>query len=180
MLKLVIPAVEGFKESDSTFIEIEKERVLVLEHSLVSLSKWESKWCAPFLSRTEHTALQKLDYIKCMTITQNVDDAVYLRLTADHFKAIQEYIDAPMTATTISDIRRQTSREIVTAEIIYYWMVAFNIPFECEKWHLNRLLTLTNVCSIKQQDPKKMRGTALNRHNTALNEARRAQLGTRG
>jgi hypothetical protein len=180
MLRLVIPPSEGFNQADSTFTEIEKECVLVLEHSLVSLSKWESKWCVPFLSKTEHTALQKIDYVKCMTVTQSVDDAVYGRLTAAHFEAIQEYIDAPMTATTIHDMRHQTSRETVTAEIIYYWMVTYNIPFECQKWHLNRLLMLTNVCNIKQQDPKKMRGTALNRHNTALNEARRAALGTRG
>lgn len=180
MLKILIPAVEGYVEAEQTFTEVEKEVVITLEHSLVSLSKWESKWCVPFLSKNEKTALEKLDYVKCMTVTQGLDDAVYFRLTAANFQAIQEYIDLPMTATTISDIRGPKNREIVTAEIIYYWMVTFTIPFECQKWHLNRLLMLINVCSIKQQDPKKMRGAALNRHNTALNDARRAELGTRG
>jgi hypothetical protein len=115
-----------------------------------------------------------------MTLTQNVDDEVYKHLSQANIQAIEEYIDRPMTATTITDRSRRQNREIITAEIIYYWMIALNVPFECQKWHLNRLLMLINVCSIKQEDPKKMRGKALNMKNKALNEQRRAALGTRG
>jgi hypothetical protein len=179
MLRIEIPPTELFNEEDNTFTQF-KGSVLTLEHSLVSVSKWESRWCVPFLSKNEKTALETLDYIRCMTLTQNVDDEVYKHLSQANIQAIEEYIDRPMTATTITDRSRRQNREIITAEIIYYWMIALNVPFECQKWHLNRLLMLINVCSIKQEDPKKMRGKALNMKNKALNEQRRAALGTRG
>lgn len=179
MLKIEIPAAELFNESDQTFAE--KQGVaLSLEHSLVSVSKWESKWCVPFLSKTEKTEDQMLDYIKGMTLTQNVDDSVYMQLSADNFDAIKEYIDLPMSATIVIDRDRKTSREIITAEIIYYWMIVLNVPFECQKWHLNRLLMLINVCSIKQQDPKKMHGKALAQENMTINAARRAKMNSKG
>ena len=180
MLRITIPAVEQWDEAKQEFIYT-KEQTLSLEHSLVSISKWESKWCKPFLSKQEKNFEETLDYVKCMTITQNVDPEVYNYLTNENIKAINEYIESPMTATYFSDEQNsKTSREQVTAELIYYWMIAFNIPFECQKWHLNRLLTLIKVCSIKNQPPKKRSRKEIMSRNAALNAARRKQLNTKG
>jgi hypothetical protein len=179
MLKLEIPAIEVYDEADNTF-KTRKGIVLSLEHSLVSVSKWESKWCVPFLSKRDKSEHEIIDYIKCMTLTQNVDDSVYAMLTQDNYDAIRTYIDAPMSATTIANQANKPSREIITSEIIYYWMVALNIPFECQKWHLNRLLMLINVCSIKQQKPTKLSGRSLAKSNAALNAQRRAMLNSGG
>jgi hypothetical protein len=180
MLRITIPAVEQWDETKQEFIST-KEQTLSLEHSLVSLSKWESKWCKPFLTKQEKTFEETLDYIKCMTLTQNVDPEVYNYLTNENIKEINEYIGAPMTATYFSDEKTsKTSREQVTAELIYYWMIAFNIPFECQKWHLNRLLTLIKVCNIKNQPPKKRSKKDIMSRNAALNAARRKQLNTKG
>ena len=180
MLQITIPAVELWDERKQEFV-ITKEQTLQLEHSLVSISKWESKWCKPFLTKQEKTFEETLDYIKCMTITQNVDPEVYNYLTNENIKEINEYIEAPMTATYFSDEKtNKTSREQVTAELIYYWMIALNIPFECQNWHLNRLLTLIKVCSIKNQPPKKRSRKEIMSRNAALNAARRKQLNTRG
>jgi hypothetical protein len=180
MLRITIPAVEQWDEAKQEFIYT-KEQTLSLEHSLVSISKWESKWCKPFLTNQEKTFEETLDYIKCMTLTQNVDPEVYNYLTNENIKEINEYIGAPMTATYFSDEKTsKTSREQVTAELIYYWMIAFNIPFECQKWHLNRLLTLIKVCNIKNQPPKKRSKKDIMSRNAALNAARRKQLNTKG
>jgi len=180
MLQITIPAVELWDERKQEFV-ITKEQTLQLEHSLVSISKWESKWCKPFLSKQEKTFEEILDYIKCMTITQNVDPEVYNYLTNKNIEEINEYINAPMTATYFSDEKNsKPSREQVTAELIYYWMIAFNIPFECQKWHLNRLLTLIKVCNIKNQPPKKRSKKEIMSRNAALNAARRKQLNTKG
>ena len=180
MLRITIPAVEQWDEAKQEFIYT-KEQTLSLEHSLVSISKWESKWCKPFLTKQEKTFEETLDYIKCMTLTQNVDPEVYNYLTNENIKEINEYIGAPMTATYFSDEKTsKTSREQVTAELIYYWMIALNIPFECQKWHLNRLLTLIKVCNIKNQPPKKRSKKDIMSRNAALNAARRKQLNTKG
>ena len=179
MLRIEIPETEVFNERDNTF-QIVNETSITLEHSLVSLSKWESKWCTPFLSKYEKSTAETLDYIKFMTLTQNVDDSVYARLTDKNYEEIKNYIESPMTATTIGDKKKKPSREIITAEIIYYWMIALGIPFECQKWHLNRLLTLISVCSIKQQKPTKMSKKELMAKNQALNAERKAALGTSG
>lgn len=180
MLQITIPAVELWDERKQEFVTT-KEQTLQLEHSLVSISKWESKWCKPFLSKQEKTFEETLDYIKCMTITQNVKPEVYNYLTNKNIEEINNYIDAPMTATYFSDEKNsKTSREQVTAELIYYWMIALNIPFECQKWHLNRLLTLIKVCNIKNQPPKKRSRKEIMSRNAALNAARRKRLNTRG
>lgn len=175
MLKITIPPSEQYDEVNNLFI-VSKEQPLQLEHSLVSLSKWESKWCKPFLSKEEKSIEETLDYIRCMTVTQNVDPKVYNLLTDKNIDEINAYIDAPMTATTFSQQKGPINKSVITAEIIYYWMVTFNIPFECQKWHLNRLITLINVCSIKSQTPKKM--SPKERRN--LNAARRKASNTRG
>ena len=181
MLRLVVPiSHEGWDEEKEEFVEA-KTQILQLEHSLISLSKWESKWCKPFLSTTQKTPEEILDYIKHMTLTPNVDPVVYERLTAENYKQIDEYINAPMTATTFSKQKNSGgSKEVVTAELIYYWMIALQIPFECQKWHLNKLLTLVQVCNIKNQPPKKMNKRDLMSRNAKLNAARRQQLNTRG
>ena len=156
MLHITIPATELWDDKNQEFIQV-KEQKLQLEHSLVSLSKWESKWCKPFLSSTEKTYEETLDYVRCMTITQNVDPKIYSYLSTDNINDINNYIDAPMTATWFSeDKTKRSNREVITAEMIYYWMIALNIPFECQKWHLNKLLTLIRVCNIKNTPKKNM------------------------
>lgn len=179
MLSITVPSTELFDDAKQEFINV-KEQTLQLEHSLVSLSKWESKWNKPFLSKKEKTSAEVLDYIRCMTITQNVNDNVYNALTVDNIESINNYIDAPMTATTFSDSSGDGGREIVTSELIYYWMISLNIPMECQKWHLNRLLTLIRVCNVKNTPPKKLSRQELISRNAALNAARRKQLNSRG
>ena len=180
MLTIIVPESEIYNEETNEFITI-NETVLRLEHSLVSISKWESKWKKPFLGRESKTRKELIDYIRCMTITQNVPDAVYLCLTNENYDQIGAYIEDSMTATWFSDRTNKPNTEIITSELIYYWMVAFNIPWEAQKWHLNRLLTLIKVCSIKN-DPKnqKMSKSSIMKQNNALNRARRAKHGSRG
>ena len=180
MLKITIPAKELFDESTQTFIETE-EQTLELEHSLVTISKWESKWCKSFISTKEKTYSETIDYIKCMTLTQNVKPEVYNRLTKDNVDTIMAYINAPMTATFFSNKEQaKQSSEQVTSELIYYWMISLNIPFECQKWHLNRLLTLVKVCNVKNSPRKKMSKRDLASQNAARNAARRAKLNSKG
>lgn len=180
MLKVTIPARELFDGKDR-FIYI-KEQTLQLEHSLVSLSKWESKWHKPFLSPKPKTLEEYVDYVRCMTLTQNVDPNAYRALTPAVLKDVSDYINATMTATTISkDGMRRGPNEVVTAEIIYYWMICYNIPFDpCQKWHLDRLLTLINVCGAKSQKPKKIPKAEQFARNRALNAARKQKWNTRG
>lgn len=181
MLQLVIPlGPEIFDDEKQEFITPET-KTLQLEHSLVSLSKWESKWCKPFLSKEEKTPEETIDYIKCMTVTQNVKDEVYSHLTRDNIMQVNKYIEAPMTATTFSKSKNgKSGGEIITSELIYYWMIALNIPSEYQKWHLNRLLTLIQVCNVKNEPPKKMSNKEIMSRNRALNAARKKKLNTRG
>lgn len=181
MLQLDIQlSPEGWDEKTEQFVEA-KTQTLQLEHSLVSLSKWESKWVKPFFSKEEKSYEEILDYIKFMTISKNVNPEIYSRLSQDNIREINEYIEAPMTATTFAKDKNQTkNREIITAELIYYWLISLNIPFECQKWHLNRLLTLIRVCNIKNTPPKKMSKRDLASRNAQLNAARRKQMNTKG
>ena len=180
MLQITIPAVEQWDENKQEFVYT-REQTLQLEHSLVSLSKWESKWCKAFLTKQDKTVEETLDYIRCMTITQNVNPGVYRYLTNGNVDEINRYIEAPMTATYFSDDgNSRTNNEQITAELIYYWMIALNIPLECQKWHLNRLLTLVRVCNIKNQPPQKRSKKDIMSRNAALNAARRKQLNTKG
>lgn len=181
MLQLKIAlGPEEWDEEKEEFVT-PKYKVLQLEHSLVSLQKWESKWCKPFLHTKELTYEETLDYIKCMTMTQHVDPDIYNYLNDSHIKQIRDYIAAPMTATTFSEDKNgKNNREIITAEIIYYWMVALQIPENYRKWHLNQLLTLIRVCNIKNAPPKKQSKSDIMRQNAALNAARRKKLNSRG
>lgn len=180
MLQITIPSIELWDELNEEFVSL-KETTLVLEHSLVSLSKWEAKWNKPFLGKEDKTQEEIIDYIKCMTVTQNVDPRVYTYMTTDNIKTVNEYISAPMTATTFSeDNNTRRSGERITSELIYYWMIALNIPFECQKWHLNRLLTLVRICNIKNQPPKKQSTKQLLQSYAALNAANRRKYGSSG
>ena len=178
MLQITIPlSREGWDEVNEEFVEA-KTYELRLEHSLVSLSKWEEKWCKPFLSNTELTDEETFDYIKCMTVTKNVPDEVYDRMTESNINDILNYIKAPMTATTFAkeEPKNKINGEIITAEIVYYWMISLQIPFECRKWHLNKLITLIRVCSKKNEPPRKM----TNAERAALNAARKKKHKTKG
>lgn len=181
MLRISIPITqEGWDEVKEEFVSA-KVQVLHLEHSLVSLSKWESKWCKAFLSKNELSYEETVDYIKCMTLTQNVDPSVYDHLTNENVMDVKNYIEAPMTATTFTeDKTSKGSREIVTAELIYYWMITLNIPVEFQKWHLNRLLTLIRVCNVKNAPRKKRSKKEIMSRNAALNAARRKQMNSKG
>lgn len=170
------------KKEEFVTVKATKAHDLNLEHSLISISKWESKWHVPFISKEVHTEEQTLHYIKCMTINaNNVPDEVYDYLTTDDIKAISEYINDPMTATTVRELPGQgKSREVITSELIYYWMTALQIPFECEKWHLNRLLQLVAVCNAKNTPAKKMSKNEIMKRNKDLNAARRAKYNSKG
>lgn len=180
MLQITLPAVEMWDEENEMFVIAQKELTLQLEHSLVSISKWESKWCKSFFSKQEKTVEEIMDYIQCMTVTQNVNPETYNRLTKAHIQEINDYVAAPMTATTFGKEPGGNSRELVTTELIYYWMISLGIPLECQKWHLNRLITLIRVCNIKNQPAKKMSKKDIISRNAQLNAMRRQQLGTKG
>lgn len=180
MLRITIPETEYYDERTQTFIST-KQQSLTLEHSLVSISKWESKWEKPFLSKDKKTVEETIDYIRCMTLTQNVDPNVYMGITNDIVQQVSKYIEAPMTATWFNeDNKRGGSREVITSEVIYYWMIALNIPSEYQKWHLNRLLTLVRVCNAKNNPPKKMSKKDVFAQNRALNAARKKSMNTKG
>ena len=170
-----------YDEAKKEFVHIEGGTVL-LEHSLRSLAKWEAKWKQPYLSKKEKTRAQTVDYVRCMCITPDADPDIFRMLTNNELARINHYINDPMTATTFSDhgSSKRPGREIITAELIYYWMTALQIPFECQDWHLNRLLTLIHVCEVKNQPKKKMNSRDEATRRTQLNRARKKQLGTTG
>lgn len=180
MLWIKVPASELLDEINQEFIYT-KDQTLQLEHSLISLAKWESRWKKPYLTRENKTNEEALDYVRCMTLTQNVKPEIYSCLTNENLRQISDYIEDPMTATTIHDFSGGArNREVVTAEIIYYWMIALNIPMECQKWHLNRLMTLIRVCDIKNSPQKKQSARSVMRNQAALNAARRKKWNTKG
>lgn len=173
MLTITVPRREYFDDERQEFF-YSPQTTLSLEHSLVSISKWESKWHKSFLSSDDITNEQMMDYIKCMTISKNTDPLVYKSLTNDNFRQINEYVGNVMTATTFAKENGQRGpKEIITSELIYYWMIVNNIPFECDKWHINRLLTLIKVCNIKNSPPKKRSKAEILASNKKLNDERR-------
>lgn len=180
MLVINIPDIELFDEEKEEIIRI-KGQTLRLEHSLVSISKWESKWCKPFLSKEPMSNEELIDYIKCMTITQNVNPDIYKYIGGNELMQISEYINAPMTATKVPKTNTTIGdREIITSELIYYWMISLQIPVEFQTWHLNRLISLIEVCNFKNQPPKKMSKREILERNRKLNAERRAKYNTKG
>ena len=179
-LPIHIPEKDLFDQRSGQFITV-KETNIMLEHSLISISNWESKWHKPYLSSDKKTAEEFISYIQCMCLTKNVDPNVFYALDGDDIMKIAEYMKDPMTATTFRNRDQKKNKEIITSELIYFWMTNFNIPFEpCQKWHINRLLTLIEVASIKNQPPKKMGKREAARERAALNAARRAKYNTKG
>ncbi len=180
MLQIVLPAGRGFDERTEEFIEF-PQVTLRLEHSLISIHKWEAKWHKSYLSNNGLTVEEQLDYIRCMSLDPNFDMMVLNRLRTEDVIKIRDYIKDPMTATVIHRRNNQPNNsQFITAELIYYWMTEFNIPFECNKWHINQLLTLIEVCSIKQNPGKKMNKREAAMMRAAANESRRKKLGSRG
>jgi hypothetical protein len=180
MITVTIPAAEYFIPESNSFMVVH-EQILQLEHSLVSLSKWESKWLKPFINKEPKTSEESLDYIRCMTLTQNVDPNVYKIIPKAIMDQVSAYIEAPMTATVFySDNKDHSYREVITSEVIYYWMIAATIPMECQKWHLNRLIALIKICGIKNSPQKKMTQKELMARNRDLNAARKKALNTKG
>lgn len=182
-LRITIPPLElGYDSQTRKFIySHEKECTLTLEHSLVSVSKWEAKWKKPFLSTKELTREESVDYIRCMTLTQNVDPNVYNGIDDAIIDKVIAYIKDPMTATWFNEKERKKQESIIiTSERIYYWMIAFQIPPEYRKWHLNRLITLIRVCEIESKPKKKIPQAELLARNKALNAARRKKYNSKG
>lgn len=184
MLVLNLPADEQFDSATNTFVYEKEVRNLQFEHSLLSLSKWEMHYHKPFLSRQEKTTEEIIYYFKCMCINdRGYGDEIFERIARSPklIKQIQEYIDNPMSATTFrEDENRRVNNEIITNEILYYDMIALQIPIEFERWHLNRLMTLIRVCSIKNQPPKKLSRNEIYARNNALNAERLAKMKSKG
>ncbi len=181
MLELKIPPLKGFDEREMRFIEF-PARTLRFEHSLISMSKWESKWKKPFISEKPRTVEESYDYIRCMCITKDVPDVYLTMLDSASQQAIADYIEDPMTATWFSEDKEggRGKKETFTSEVIYYYMISCGIPVEFEKWHLKRLLTLLRVFAEKNKKPKKMGQKDVLSRNKTLNEARRKKYNTRG
>lgn len=181
MLTLTIPGGELWDEASERFVVVEG-RTLQLEHSLLSISKWESKWKRPFLSRAQRTHEETVDYIRCMTVTTGVDPTLYLCLTPENIQEVQAYIDDTMSALKFRGEKQQQVRgspKPKTSEQIYAAMVMLDIPFECQKWHLNRLLNLIHECEILNSGGKMSRKDSA-RYMSQMNAARKARYHTRG
>lgn len=181
MLRILIPADELWDEAKQEFVSV-KEQILELEHSLVSISKWEAKWHKPYLETKNKTPEESIDYIRCMTLTENINSDIYYHLTRDNIDEIIKYINNSMTAAWFVENNKSNkkSKVKITNELIYWQMITLGIPFECQYWHLNRLMTLIKVCNIKNQSGNKMSEREIIERNKALNEKRKKQWNTKG
>jgi len=180
MLRITVLGDELYNEETNEFSTV-GDTVLAFEHSLVSLSKWEAKHEKAFLGKGEKTTEEIFDYLKCMTLTPDVPDETFYHLSDENINEINRYIESKQSATTFGSLPKERGTgETITAELIYYWMIGFNIPFECQYWHLNRLFSLIRVCGIKNSPPKKMSKAQMMAERNRLNQQRREQLGTRG
>ena len=180
MLTIIVPGAEHYDEEQEEFITV-GDYVLELEHSLVSLSKWESFYEKPFLGGSDKTNEEVTYYIECMILTTEYPKGLISRLNKANLETINKYINAKRSATWFTETNNSRNTEIVTSELVYYWMFSATVPLECETWHLNRLFTLLRVFSEKN-DPKKKKISRADiaRRNEELNAQRRAQLGTSG
>lgn len=180
MLRITIKGDDFFDEEKNEFISI-GDVILDLEHSLVSLSKWEAKYEKAFLGRSEKTNEELFDYLRCMIVNEDFDPTVMQRASKENFEEIQKYIESNQSAVKFDAMPGKSGTgETITSELIYYWMVAYNIPFECEVWHLNRLFALIRICNVKNAPKKKMSKQEIARQNRELNAKRKAELGTKG
>lgn len=180
MLTITTKGNEFYDEASEKFVT-QNQKTVDLEHSLVSLSKWESKFKKAFLGIEEKTPEEIIEYVYMMILTPNVDQSILFEFSEENYQQIKDYIDSPQTATTFNEINQRKGRsEIITSEIIYFWMISFNVPFVCENWHLNRLLTLIRVCNAKNSKQKKMSKSQIAQRNRELNAQRRAQSGSSG
>lgn len=182
MLQLKVVTAEGFDDDAQRFVEIDSV-TLELEHSLLSVSKWESKWEVPFLNDTPKTDEQTRDYVHMMTSSGEIPPEVFQHMSAGNFGSINTYINAKMSATTFREVNHPKNNEIVTSELIYYWMIALGIPFECEKWHLSRLIALIKICNVKNSSNDKPAGKAPKTsaaERRAMNDQRRRETGSNG
>jgi hypothetical protein len=185
VLTITVPQIESFDEENNIFLKSGPDTRLQLEHSLASLSKWEATWEIPFLSDVDKTDEQTIDYIRCMTLTEDVDPEVYGRLSTENLNDVNKYIGSKQTATWFSEKLapgKVAKKEVITAEIVYWMMVSLRIPLEAEEWHLNKLVTLIRVCNEKNNPEKKpqMSQAEMLAQRNALNEKRKAEMGTRG
>lgn len=181
MLELYVPPNEIYLEDKEEFFYF-KGGKLQLEHSLISIRKWEAKHHKPYLS-TDKTKEEILSYIKCMVLNREVDPIIYLFLTNEMIEKVAKYIEDPMTATWFNDSKigaSKRSNEVITAEIVYYWMISLHIPMEFERWHFNQLTTLIKVVSIKSSPPKKLTPQEAAEERARLNAERRAKFHTNG
>ena len=181
MLYITVPESELFDDDKQEFITT-KAVSLQMEHSLVSISKWEERWRVSYIATKDKTEEQIYDYLRCMTITKNVNPLVYYQMTPENLHEIAQYVDHPMTATTISEVQKSKKApyHIITAEVLYAWMIAYSIPFECQKWHLNKLIMLIRVIQEEAAAKEKKDPKEIMRRNKALNAARKAKHNTRG
>lgn len=183
MLKIVVPAREWLNEKTNEFIGATKDTELLLEHSLLSISKWEAKWKKPYLSENARRTLEEdIDYIRCMTINSGVDPIVYYSITSSLHQKIYDYINDPMSATTVyhRKQKKKAPKKDITSEVLYAEMIRYGIPFECQKWHLNRLIKLIDVCSVNNGPADKMSEKEILKENAALNAMRKHKLHTKG
>lgn len=187
MITITVPKREVFDTENQIFYRVDHETTIQLEHSLISLQKWESKWHVPFLyDKTQKTFEQTIDYIRCMCVTPNVKEDVFYCIPPSEMQRISEYIHDPMTATWFRDDKKnqdplnKPKKEIVTAEIIYYWMITLNIPSEYKKWHLNQLLTLIRVINVKNTPQKKRPRREILEEYKAINEENKKKFNTKG
>lgn len=181
MLRLEIPGREFWDEKNECFIQ-SNSAILTLEHSLLSISKWESTWKKPFLDDSQKTKEEMLDYVRCMTISLSGDSSIYNSIDRESLNKIFAYIDDPMTATTFREQKTNRRRgEFITSELIYYWMICCGIPFDpCEKWHINRLMTLIHIYNVKSEKPKKMSQKEWAAQRRSINESRMKALHSKG
>ncbi len=181
MLSITIKGDEDYDEEANKFIKVGEDITVELEHSLISLSKWESKYQRPFLSDGKKSREEIFGYLQAMLVTPNVDPDVLFKCSQDQIDEIQAYIDSSQSATTFGQMpERQGRGEVITSELIYYWMVAYTIPFECQYWHLNRLFSLVKIYNVKNSPKKKIPRHELALQRRKINEERRAALGTKG
>lgn len=180
MIQVTIPGGELFDSKTNEFVNF-KTTTVSLEHSLISISKWEAKWKKPFFKNEERSLDEIVDYIACMSLNPNIDHRIFHKISSAEVRRVSDYISDPMTATTFNELEDfKNNKQIVTSELIYYWMIAYNIPFECQKWHINRLLTLIRICGIKNAPPKKTSKAEMMRKRAQINAERRSKLHTKG